>query len=244
MAPKHRIGPSPLDRLVEHGFETAGKFYSRYRALVVANDDPLKMNRIQVLVPVINPSECDEIWAFPTGVWGGKNYGHQVLPQIGDIVWIEYEMGNVEYPVWSHAGYAEDELPEDFKTVNHYGFKTPLGSIVLINDNKDEEEILVKLSTQKEYISITKDSFILESKLISLGKNGDEQGVLGNTLKKRLDELTDQVTKLTKLLSTHIHAGPSGPPIRQAEILQIKTSIDNVKETYGEILSDKVKIDK
>lgn len=241
---KQRIQDTPMGRLVDYGFEMAGKFYSRYRAFVVDNDDPDGMNRIQVIVPTLNPVESDEIWAFPTGVWGGKDYGTQLLPQKGDMVWIEYEMGDVEFPVWSHAGYGEDEKPEEFETVNHYGFKTPLGSIILINDNEDAEEILVKLSTSKEYISITKDSLLLESKLIKLGKNGDESAVLGDTLKKRMDELTEQVSKLTELISTHTHAGPAGPPIKAVEIVKIKTTIDNIKETYKEILSEKVKIDK
>lgn len=241
---KQRVKDTPIGILVDHGFEMAGKFYSRYRAFVVENEDPLGMNRIQVIVPTMNPTESDEIWAFPTGLWGGEGYGVQMLPQKGDMVWIEYEMGNVEYPVWSHAGYGEDEIPEEFETVNHYGFKTPLGSIILINDNEDAEEILVKLSTSKEYISITKDSLLLESKLIKLGKNGDESAVLGDTLKKRLDELTEQVSNLTELLSTHVHAGPAGPPIKAVEIVKIKTTIDTIKGTYKEILSEKVKIDK
>lgn len=233
-----------LNKLVDFGFEVAGRFYSRYRAFVVENDDPLNMGRIQVIVPVMNPTISDELWAYPAGIWGGQDYGIQILPQKGDMVWIEYEMGDVEYPVWSHAGYGEDEKPKEFETPNHYGFKTPLGSIILINDTEDAEEILVKLSTSKEYISITKDSLLLESKLISLGKNGEESAVMGNTLLEKMNELTTQVSKLTEMMATHTHAGPAGPPIKATQIATIKTSIDNIKETYEEFLSDKVKIDK
>ena len=241
---KNRIKDNPLHRLTQHGLEVAGKFYSKYRAFVLENDDPLNMNRLKLLVPVMDPTMGDGIWAFSSGQWGGNGYGIQLLPQKGDMVWVEYEMGDVEHPVWSMASYGEDELPEEFESPNNYGFKTPNGTIILINDNKDAEEILVKLNSQKEWINIKKDSFELESKLIKLGKNGDEAGTLGDTLKKRMDELTDKVMELTELLSSHTHAGPAGPPIKAVEIKKIKTDIENIKNNYIEFLSKKIKIDK
>lgn len=244
MAKKNSIKDDPLYRVMDMGMELAGRFYSKYRGFVIDNDDPLKLNRLLLVVPVLNALETDGIWAFPSTIWGGKDYGVQLLPQKGDMVWVEYEMGDPEHPIWHHAGYAADELPKEFETPNHYGFKTPLGSIILINDNEDAEEVLVKLSTKKEWIKINKDNLELESKLIKLGKDGDEAGVLGDTLKEKLDELTEQVSDLTNILATHTHAGPAGPPIKAAQIAAIKIKVDLVKTEFTKFLSKKVKIDK
>ena len=241
---KSRIKDNPLHRLTEQGLETAGMFYSKYRGFVMDNDDPLNMNRLKVLVPVMNPTTGDGIWAFSAGQWGGNGHGIQMLPQKGDMVWIEYEMGNVEHPIWSMASYGDEELPKEFKTPNHYGFKTPNGSIVLINDNKDAEEILVKLNTNKEWINIKKDTLELESKLIKLGTNGDESGTLGDTLKEKLDELTGKVEELTQLIAEHTHAGPAGPPIKAAQFIIIKNQVGQIKAKFSQFLSKKVKIDK
>lgn len=241
---KSNYKDDPIYRIAEFGMEVTGKFYSRYRAFVIDNQDPMELNRLMLIVPTINTNISDGIWAFPAGSWGGNNYGVQMLPQKGDMVWVEYEMGNVEHPIWSHAGYGEDEKPPEFETPNHYGFKTPLGSIILINDNEDEEEILVKLSTSKEWINIKKDKVELESSEIKLGEKGDDFGVLGNILKDKLEQLSKQVENLTDIMSNHTHAGPAGPPIRKVEITNIANSINQITQTYGEFISEKVKIDK
>lgn len=230
--------------IINYGFEMIGRHYSSYRAFVVNNEDPLGMNRLQLLIPHLNESAPDDTWAFPKNVFGGKNYGTQLLPQKGDMVWVEFEYGDPDYPIWSHAGYGEEELPKEFQSVNHYGFKTPQGTLILINDNDDNEEVLIKHATTNEWLKIIKDEFELESKVIKLGKNGDEAGVLGDTLKGKLDDLTDKVNDLIQIMSSHTHAGPTGPPIKATQILNIKTNITSIKDTYKEFLSKKIKIDK
>lgn len=235
---------TPWADVINYGLEKLGRHYSCYRAFVVNNDDPLKLNRLQLLIPHLNEYTPDATWAFPKNVFGGKGYGTQMLPQLGDMVWVEFEYGSADYQIWSHAGYAEEELPTEFESVNHYGFKTPQGTLILINDNDDSEEVLIKHASNSDWVKLTKDQLETESKLIKLGKNGDEAGVLGDTLKKRMDELTDKVNDLITIMANHTHAGPTGPPIRAAEITQIKTSLLEIKGTYTEFLSKKIKIDK
>ena len=230
--------------VIKYGFELLGRHYSSYRAFVVDNNDPLGMNRLKLLIPHLNESTPDDSWAFPKNVFGGKNYGTQLLPQKGDMVWVEFEYGDADYPIWSHAGYAENELPKEFETINHYGFKTPQGTLILINDNDGKEEVLVKHASNSDWFKINENEIETESKTIKLGKNGDEKGVLGDTLKKRLDEVTDKVNELITILATHTHAGPTGPPIKAQQITTIKTNIQSIKDKYSEILSNKVKIDK
>lgn len=233
--------------ILQYGLEFIGLHYGSYRAFVIDNDDPDNMSRLQLRIPHINELTDDSTWAWPKGLHGSNGNGSQLLPQKGDMVWVEFEYGNPDYPVWSFAGYAENEKPSEFKTPKHYGFKTPKGSIVLINDNKDEEEILVKLNSNLDYIRINKDLLELEAKLIKLGKDGDEQAVLGNTLNDKLDLILDEIDKLHQALITHTHTsnvGPTGPPINYLQIEQTKQALNQIKSSIPEILSNKVKLDK
>lgn len=75
------------------------KYYGKYRGTVVNNVDPLQMGRIQVQVPDVlgaTPSS----WAMPCVPFAGKQMGMYVLPQIGAGVWVEFEQGNADYPIW------------------------------------------------------------------------------------------------------------------------------------------------
>ena len=236
-------------KLANNGLEFFGLFYSNYRGFVLNNDDPKKLNRILVTIPNINPQDTIGIWAYPKNNWGGKDYGTNLLPLINDMVWIEFEHGNVECPVWSHAGYGKDEKPTEFDKTTNYGFKTPNKNLIIIEDGITDIDgkILVKFKTDKDYFLIEQDKFELESALIKLGKNGDEWGVMGETLKAKLELLIEKMEINQNILSTHTHtsnAGPTGPAIQATAFMGIKAGLTSIKNSLSQILSGKVKIDK
>ena len=73
--------------------------YGKYRGTVINNVDPEQIGRIQAIVPAISP--IPTTWAMPCLPWGGINQGVFTLPLIGAGVWIEFEGGNPDYPIWS-----------------------------------------------------------------------------------------------------------------------------------------------
>ena len=77
---------------------SAGPFFGKYRGLVVQNLDPMQIGRIQVIVPdvAVTPSS----WAMPCVPWAGINTGMFMVPPVGAGVWIEYEKGDPDYPIW------------------------------------------------------------------------------------------------------------------------------------------------
>jgi len=233
-------------RISLYGLEILGKYYGSYRAYVYNNEDPLDMNRVQLIIPMLNPTAVDETWAFPKNSWGGKDYGINLLPRKTDMVWVEFQNGDPDYPVWSHASYAKDEKPKEFETVEHYGFKTPGGSLIVINDNPESEEILVKLNNQAEWIKINKEILEVEAKVIKLGTNGDEAAVMGDTLLKRLETLTDKIDTTYDILIKHKHLSPNTPPTPDDVLLfnKVKQDVKKLKGELPGILSKKVKIDK
>jgi uncharacterized protein involved in type VI secretion and phage assembly len=80
------------------------KYYGKYRGMVINNIDPLQIGRLMVQVPDIGgliPSS----WAMPCFPLSGKQMGAYMIPQIGAGVWVEFEQGNPDYPIWSGCWY-------------------------------------------------------------------------------------------------------------------------------------------
>jgi len=73
--------------------------YGKYRATVVNNVDPLQIGRIQVMVPDV-AGFVPSTWAMPCVPLAGINTGMFTVPMIGSGVWIEFERGDADYPVW------------------------------------------------------------------------------------------------------------------------------------------------
>ena len=76
------------------------RFYGKYRGTVINTVDPLQQGRIQAMVPDVT-GPIPSSWAMACVPITGKQYGMWVLPQIGTGVWIEYEQGDPDYPIWS-----------------------------------------------------------------------------------------------------------------------------------------------
>ena len=75
-------------------------FYGKYRGKVTDIEDPLMLGRIKAQVPdVMGDDECG--WAMPCAPFGGSSMGFFALPAVGAGVWIEFEQGDPDYPIWS-----------------------------------------------------------------------------------------------------------------------------------------------
>jgi len=76
------------------------KFYGIYRATVINNIDPMQIGRIQVICPDVS-NIIPTSWAMPCVPIAGKQMGTFVVPQIGAGVWMQFEQGDPDYPVWT-----------------------------------------------------------------------------------------------------------------------------------------------
>jgi uncharacterized protein involved in type VI secretion and phage assembly len=75
------------------------RYFGKYRGMVLNNIDPMQMGRLMVQVPDIS-GLLPSTWAMPCFPVTGKQMGVWVLPQIGSGVWVEFEQGNPDYPIW------------------------------------------------------------------------------------------------------------------------------------------------
>jgi len=75
-------------------------YFGKYRGTVVENVDPLQIGRILAQVPAVL-GLAQSNWAFPCVPAAGLQSGMFIVPPIGAQVWIEFEAGNPDDPIWT-----------------------------------------------------------------------------------------------------------------------------------------------
>jgi Type VI secretion system/phage-baseplate injector OB domain len=89
-----------------------GRFYGKYRGKVAANADPLQLGRVQVSCPAIF-GDGQLAWALPCTPYGGPGVGFFAVPPVGADVWVEFEAGDPDYPIWAGCFWAAGQVPAD-----------------------------------------------------------------------------------------------------------------------------------
>ena len=84
------------------------QMYGKYRGLVLEVNDPEGLGRIRASLPALG---VDTGWALPCIPGAGPGSGHLVLPPPGAAVWIEFEAGDVDSPIWSGGFWQQGEAP-------------------------------------------------------------------------------------------------------------------------------------
>jgi uncharacterized protein involved in type VI secretion and phage assembly len=80
------------------------QFFGKYRGVVTDNQDPLQIGRIRARVPDVMGDE-ESGWALPCFPFAGSGLGFCALPSVGAGVWIEFEHGDPDYPIWAGCWY-------------------------------------------------------------------------------------------------------------------------------------------
>lgn len=78
------------------------KYYGKYRGVVVNNIDPMQLGRLLIIVPDVL-GLVPSTWAEPCVPLAGPTgppMGVYLVPPIGAGVWVEFEQGNPDYPIW------------------------------------------------------------------------------------------------------------------------------------------------
>lgn len=89
----------------------SGRFFGKYRGVVTDNLDPLMIGRVRARVPDVTGSD-ESGWAMPCAPFGGDGMGFFAVPATGAGVWIEFEHGDPDYPIWSGCWWgAATEIP-------------------------------------------------------------------------------------------------------------------------------------
>lgn len=86
-------------------------FFGKYRGTVTNNIDPMLSGRIQVAVPAVL-GDGKLSWAMPCVPYAGPQVGFYAIPPVGANVWVEFEAGDADHPIWTGCFWGTGELPQ------------------------------------------------------------------------------------------------------------------------------------
>ena len=112
------------------------KFWGKYRGVVTDVHDPLMTMRIKASVPDVY-GDGTSGWAMPCAPFGGDQVGFFALPAVGAGVWVEFEQGDPDYPVWSGCWWGSAaEIPPALLAPPYQKLMivTPSGHSITIDD--------------------------------------------------------------------------------------------------------------
>jgi len=109
------------------------QFFGKYRGKVENNIDPMQLGRVQVSVPAVFGSGSLS-WAMPCAPYAGPGVGFFMVPPVRANIWVEFESGDPDYPIWSGCFWGQGEVPAmpalaEIKTIKTEGITLELSDL-------------------------------------------------------------------------------------------------------------------
>ena len=197
-----------IARLIER---VEGRFFGKYRGLVTDNKDPDNLGRLKAHVPRVLGLE-ETGWALPAFIYGGASeQGLFALPDVGAGVWIEFEGGDLSYPVWTGTWFTSGAIPESAGPGQKV-FKTKSGHKLVLDDDAGTVAITDsngnKVTMDSSSIKITAGnatSIVIDAPQIQLVNGASHALVFG-------DQLLQYLNQIVQMYQNHMHPGQISPP--------------------------------
>ena len=147
--------------------ETLTRYLGKYRGTVVNNIDPMQIGRIQAIVPDVS-GLVPTSWAMPCVPTAGINTGVFTVPQIGAGVWMEFEQGDPDKPIWV-GGYwgTAAEVPVLARivppAVNGITLQTTLKNGIVVSDTPGPTGGILIQTTTGAMISVSDVGIIISN---------------------------------------------------------------------------------
>lgn len=133
--------PNESDALLQRLAETQrDRHFGKYRGVVRDIDDPNGLGRIKAQVPAIYGDQ-DAPWALPALPFAGAQHGLALIPEVGDMVWIEFEAGDISHPIWTGCFWNAGQRPAP-ESVKARLLATAMGHQVLIDEDANEMKLV------------------------------------------------------------------------------------------------------
>ncbi|MEM9267102.1 MAG: phage baseplate assembly protein V [Cyanobacteria bacterium P01_F01_bin.13] len=105
-------------------------FYGKYCGVVKDNQDPEMRGRIRAQVIDVFGDQ-NSGWALPALPYAGNQVGLFLVPPMDANVWIEFQNGDPEYPIWTGCFWARGEAPAVPALPQIKMLKTDVGTVTL-----------------------------------------------------------------------------------------------------------------
>ncbi|GAB1257657.1 hypothetical protein NBRC116494_21590 [Aurantivibrio plasticivorans] len=236
------------------------RYYGKYRGFVADNLDPEKRGRIKVRVPSLLGDQ-DTGWALPCSPFGGlADQGLFMVPEIDSQIWVEFEEGNLDKPIWVGVFWQQtSDTPSEaaIEEPTTRMIKTTSGHVLQFDDKAGEEqfrlfhpagsELLVNPEGTVSYTDAGGSSITLDAESNSIvieDSNGntttmDSSGTIiedsnGNKIEMAAAGITVKATKIV-LKGEQVELGGEGgePLIKGQTFLSMYNSHTHVATSIG-----------
>ena len=106
------------------------QFFGKYRGKVENNVDPMQLGRVQVSAPAVLGAGSLS-WAMPCVPYAGSGVGLFLIPPVGANVWVEFEGGNSDYPIYSGCFWGTGEVPASSAVEQMKVLKTDTATVTI-----------------------------------------------------------------------------------------------------------------
>lgn len=90
----------------------SNQYFGKYRAKVVDVKDPEKRGRIRVMCPKVL-GEAKSAWCEPCIPVAYDKGGDFAIPKLNEFVWVEFEEGNSNKPVYTGGLWSTEKSPSN-----------------------------------------------------------------------------------------------------------------------------------
>jgi hypothetical protein len=218
------------------------RFYGKYRGFVVNNMDPKRLGRVTLRIPSVLGPEVVTGWAMPCAPYGGqKNQGFLCIPDVGAGVWVEFEEGDLEFPIWVGTFWSEpggnSEIPSrndadgkerkndvdenqpgnELKPPSRKIIKTNKGHTIQFEDADQEEMVTIIEATHKHVVTLNSEGIQITDGVngnkIVMGSGGIQIGSSGASEPFVLGkQFKMSVSSFMAALNAHVHTALGSPP--------------------------------
>lgn len=190
---------------------TRTRFHGKYRGIVVDNDDPLLLARIRAEVPGVL-GDVSSGWALPCLPYTGDGSGLHLVPPVGAGVWIEFEAGDPDFPIWTGGWWGSGQPPDEETgkpaRASLKVLRSEQGMVVALDD--DDQTIAISDGTGRNLVELqvlegqvrlqAAGKVVVEAPLIELVEQGSHPVVFGDVLLQYLNQLV-------LMFNSHLHVG-------------------------------------
>ena len=219
-----------FERLVA-GFieEQQNSHFGKYSATVADVDDSKNMGRIRANIPLILKDQISP-WALPCMPYTGPDAGFFAIPPVGAAVWIEFEAGDVNRPIWSGGFWPRGDAPEPEEgragQQSTKVFKTESGLNIALDD--DSETVVISDGAGTNKMTIRSRAGQIEIEAIGNVVVNAAQIELIDSARHPLvfgDSLLRYLGQLVTTFNSHTHVGETvfGIPVTPAPPLPPQT---------------------
>lgn len=141
------------------------EYYGKYRAKVVDINDPEKRGRIRVMCPRVLGT-AKSAWCEPCIPIAYDFGGDFALPKLGEFVWVEFERGDVNKPIYIGGLWSTNKTPSPL-----YDEKERLITWGKCKLKMNEDTNTMEISVGDSVITINENSIQMTSPSVTVNGN-------------------------------------------------------------------------